>query len=254
MKAAALILALLTAAGISADDTSTAIFAPSFKTLKVQIADDFFAPPVLLLGDDRLQLVVSFDEIADDSRYLRYSIEHMTPTWQPSSLLPGEYASGFNEAQVTDFAFSQNTFRHYVNYRIVLPSKELRPLLSGNYLLKVWDEDDPSEILLQARFAESENIGTISASYSNITDRGSDGPYQQVSFTYNPGEFEIRDPFQDIQALVVQNSDPSTAVFVKPLRLQGKPLSMSISRNCSSVPATNGADSKPPAPTIQACI
>ncbi len=204
------------------DDTATRTLAPDFKTLKVQLTDDFFSPPVLLLGDDRVTLTVSFDELGDEHRYLRYGIEHCTPAWQPSNLVPSEYASGFDEARLEDYAYSQSTFRHYVNYRLTIPDAQLSPLLSGNSLLRVWDEDEPSEPLVQARFAVAENIGSISGSYSHITDRGADGPYQQLSFTYNPGDFEIRDPFADLQVIVIQNSDPSTAVTVKPLRTQGK--------------------------------
>lgn len=208
-----------TAAGA---DTATGIFAPCFRTLKVQVRDDFFAPPVIRLGDTRMPLIVSFDELGDEHRYLRYGLEHLTPEWAPSDLLPSEYASGFNEGRVEDYAYSQNTFRHYVNYRIAIPSQELSPLISGNYLVRVWDEENPDSTLLQARFSVSEGIGTIAGEASHITDRGQAGEYQQLSFTYSPGDFEVRDPFTDLQAIVVQNSDPYTAVSVKPLRVQGR--------------------------------
>lgn len=211
---------------IAADtaDTSTRILATGFHTLKVQVTDDFFAPTVLTLGDDRHPLIFSFDELADNSRYLRYSITHLDHRWQPSQLLPSEYAPGFNEAKVEDYAFSSNTFRHYVNYRITLPDEQMQPLLSGNYLLTVWDEDAPDEPVLRARFSVSEGLGTIDAQASHITDRGNDGPWQQVSFTYNPGTLGIADPFTDIHAVVVQNSDPRTTTEVRPLRREGSML------------------------------
>ena len=207
-----------------AEETASRIFAPTFRTMQLRNTVDFFAPPVWPLGDDRVTLNLTFDELGDDRRYLRYSIEHLTPDWKPSDLVPSEYASGFNEGTVEDFAFSQNTYRHYVNYRIVIPSEQLTPLISGNYLLRVWDEDEPSETLLQSRFCVSEQVGTIAAEATHITDRGSDGPYQQLNFTYKAGDFPLRDPFADIRVAVVQNSDPATAVWVKPLRVQGKEL------------------------------
>lgn len=217
-----LLLGILTpTAATAVTDTATGIFAPGFSTLKVQLDGDFLAPPVIRLGDSRMTLYVSFDELGDEHRYMRCSLEHLTPLWQPSGLLPSEYASGFNEAEVADYAYSQNTFRHYVNYRISIPSQELYPLISGNYLLRVWDEEEPDSTLLQARLCVSENVGTITGEASHITDRGSAGEFQQVSFTFSPGNFQLQDVFSDLQAIVVQNSDPSTAVSVKPLRMQG---------------------------------
>lgn len=206
------------------DDTASRILAPDFRTMQLRNTADFFAPPVWPLGDDRVTINLTFDELGDDRRYLRYSFEHLTPDWRPSGLLPSEYASGFDEGRVEDFAFSQNTYRHYVNYRIVIPSKELRPLISGNYIVRVWDEDAPDEALLQSRFCVSEQVGTLTVDATHLTDRGSDGPFQQVSFTYNPGDLPIRDPFADLTAIVVQNNDPATAAMVKPMRVQGKEL------------------------------
>lgn len=224
MKLNTLLLAIVSPIVVWAEPAGlpTCVMHHGFKTLKVQIADDFFAPPVLRLGDDRLTLAMSFDELGDQHRYLRYSIEHLTPAWQPSGLIPNEYASGFDEARVEDYAYSQNTFRHYVNYRILIPSPELRPLLSGNYIVRVWDEQEPDSTLLQARFSVSEDIGTITAEASHITDRGSAGTLQQLSFTYDTGEFEVRDPLSELQAIVVQNSDPYTATVARPLRVQGR--------------------------------
>lgn len=196
--------------------------ASPFSSVKVQIADDFFAPLVLPLGDDRVRLSVNFDELGDDYRYLRYSITHLDPFGRPSSLLPSEYASGFNEARVDDYAFSRGVYRHYVNYNILFPSEDIAPLLSGRYRMNIFDEEDPDTPLLEADFAVQENIGSLTADLSHITDRGAAGEYQQLSFTFDPGNFEIRNPLTDITAIVVQNTDPASARVVTPLRLEGK--------------------------------
>ncbi|MDE6243731.1 MAG: DUF5103 domain-containing protein, partial [Muribaculaceae bacterium] len=77
-----------------AEETASRIFAPTFRTMQLRNTVDFFAPPVWPLGDDRVTLNLTFDELGDYRRYLRYSIEHLTPDWKPSDLVPSEYASG----------------------------------------------------------------------------------------------------------------------------------------------------------------
>ena len=49
-------------------DTETKIFYPDFKTLKIQVADDFLAPPIIHLNSNE-QITITFDEISDDEIY-----------------------------------------------------------------------------------------------------------------------------------------------------------------------------------------
>lgn len=214
---------LLEAFALAGAHTLTSPLSPQVGSLKVQMEEDFFAPPVLRLHDPRVRLAVDFDLLEESHRYLRASLEHLTPEGEPSPLAPSEYASGFNEVSLEDYAYSQNTFRHYVNYRLLLPCPGLEPLVSGLYLLRVYDEAAPDSALVQVRFAVSEDAGSIAASCSHITDRGSAGGEQQLSFVYDPGQLQLRDPFADVTALVIQNSDPSRRM-VKPLRLEGRRL------------------------------
>ena len=133
-------------------DTATQIFDTSFATLKVQKANNFYAPPIINLNNGE-QIIISFDELADDVRYMQYHLIHCNSDWQPSQLVDSEFIDGFNIANIEDYAFSSNTFIHYVNYRIVIPNEDIQPTISGNYLLQVFPENEPENIILQARFS-----------------------------------------------------------------------------------------------------
>lgn len=207
------------------EDTRQRIFSPLFHTLKVENPDDFLAQPTITLGgDDRI--TVSFDEFTTDRSYLCYSLYHCDADWQSSRLLEQEYVEGFNKADVEDFGFSRTTFQQYVNYRITVPSKGMAPLVSGNYLLKVYPEDDPEETLLQARFSVNEAMVPIKAEATIHTDRGSDGKFQQLDIELDTGALRDVDPFSEIIVAVEQNSDPLTRVMTtRPFRTeQGKVL------------------------------
>lgn len=202
-------------------DTATAVFDPAFRSLQVQSSNGFMAQPVVRLGtDDRV--VITFDEIGDDFSQLQYSLVHCNADWQPSRLLESEYVESFNIADVDDYAFSSNTFIHYVNYRIEVPNDQMQPLVSGNYLLRIYDRDEPSETLLQARFAVSEDAVALAGSASGRTDRGFNSSWQQLEFEVKTPNFDIANPFQDLAVTVTQNNTPWTLRTVRqPMRVEG---------------------------------
>lgn len=219
-------LALLAAVSLSvpagALDTAPGIFDPTFRTLKIQRSDNFFLPPVISLRGDEA-LTVNFDRLGEDRDFLRYRLLHCNADWQPSGLVESEYLSGFNDLAIEDYAFSQNTFVHFINYRIELPAEGLRPLVSGNYLLQVYDEQDPGETLLQARFCVSEETVEIMAQADSQTDRGLNVEFQQLDVILDTGQTAIRNPYSDITLTVEQNAVPGTdAVVIRnPQRVQG---------------------------------
>lgn len=204
---------------IAAVNTDTRIFNPNFRTLKVQVEDDFLAPPIIELGSGKT-IQISFDEITTDVSYLRYRLIHCNADWQPSALLESEYIDGFNLANIEDYAFSTNTFTHYINYQISIPNQEMQPLVSGNYLLQVFPEDNDEDIILQARFSIADNIAPIDGSASNITDRGSCDKWQQLNFTVDTRRANIQNPFTDLIATIQQNSISSPVhILTNPSRI-----------------------------------
>lgn len=202
-------------------DTETKIFYPDFKTLKIQVADDFLAPPIIHLNSNE-QITITFDEIFDDVRYMQYRLIHCNADWQPSQLLDSEIVDGFNIANVNDYAFSSNTFIHYVNYLITIPNQDIKPLVSGNFLLQVFPENDPDDIILQARFCIDEAKVKISGETTSRTDLGYNDIYQQVNFKIDQKNYTIRDPYNDIIAVVEQNGrNDNKAIIAHPQRVLG---------------------------------
>ncbi len=205
-------------------DTRTRIADPRFRTLQTTNADNFMGMPVVRLGSED-RMLISFDELGDDISYLQYRLLHCNSDWTRSSLVESEYLDGFNVADITDYAFSSNTYVHYVNYRIEVPNADMRPLKSGNYLLQVFPQDNPEELVLQTRFCVSENTVAVAGEATSRTDRGLNTEWQQVNLTVNPGEFQIRSPFTDIVLIVSQNGHPDrTRTLTHPQQIKGRTL------------------------------
>ena len=132
--AALCLLWLFVAGRAEVTDTSQAIFDPAFRSLKVTLDANEFAPPVITLGDPLSRLTVSFDELSDERRFMRYELIHCDALWQPEGLVASEFLDGFNEGLIEDFDYSQATLVPYVHYRLSIPDEKVSPLISGNYL------------------------------------------------------------------------------------------------------------------------
>lgn len=200
----------------------TRIFHPAFHSLQIHPETDDMAPAIIRLGSDD-RLTVSFDELAEERRQMRYELLHCTSTWQPDRLVASEYLrSGFNEGIVDDYAYSRATTVHYVNYRITVPNAEMEPTLSGNYLLRVYDESDPDETLLTARFCVVEPLARIKADVTSRTDIDRDRNHQQLSVAVDVRNAAVNSPATDLRVVVTQNSrTDNTVTLTAPTSLAG---------------------------------
>lgn len=218
---AALALVVALAMPAAAQPMRTEIMDGSVRTLRVAPEHNIYFPPVLVLGsDDRLR--VEFDGLGDDVRYLRYSLTHCNADWQPSALLESEYTDGFNYADIEDCEFSATTFTHYVHYRFSVPNEQMGILRSGNYVVRVYERDDPERTLLQARFCVCENLAMVSGTVTTGTDIDYNDTHQQISVVARPRQGVVRDPYNDLKLYVNQNSRLDNEVVVtKPLLVSG---------------------------------
>ncbi|MBR1543435.1 MAG: DUF5103 domain-containing protein [Muribaculaceae bacterium] len=215
-------LSLLTAGYAAAQDMRPHIFSSSVKSLKLSLEHNPYAPPILILGGEE-RLNVNFDYLDYDVHYLRYSVVHCNADWTESVLMESEYVDGFNYADIDDYEQSVTTFTHYYNYNFTLPNDNFRITKSGNYLLKVYEQDDPDKILFQTRFVVCENSVSVRAAVTSRTDFDYNSEHQQVSFeVIGKTRGQIRDPYGELTAVVTQNSRTDNQVVVtRPMMVAG---------------------------------
>ncbi len=205
-------------------DTMTGIFDENLRTLQVQLDGDPFAEPIALMNSDE-RIYIAFDRLAEDREFLRYSLTHCNANWQPSGLVDSEFLDGFNEGTIENYDFSQATTVHYVHYWMTLPNEDVAPKISGNYLLKIYSEDDPDIILAQARIMFSEETALTIAQASPQTDIDYNKSHQQLTISVDVDRAMIDDPFNDILIVVGQNGRLDSQVSLRqPLRMNGATL------------------------------
>lgn len=204
-------------------DTMTGIFNERIKTVQVLGAGgDIFAPPVVTLGTGDA-LDVEFDHLSDDRVYLRFRVLRCDADWRPSTIAEAEYLDGFNESSVENYDFSRGTTVHYVHYGFQFPNADIRPRMSGNYLIQVFPEDNPDDVWFQTRVMISEQSASISASVTSRTDVDYNDGHQQLSVSVDVERADVSDPFNDMVVVIQQNGRADSEVALhRPLRMSGR--------------------------------
>lgn len=187
---------------------------------------DLTYPIIELNGTDRLEL--SFDELTDRVGNYYYTLEHCDADWLRSGIPPGEYMSGFPENPLNDYSLSFNTTTNYIHYKLILPNEETGMLISGNYILRIFEDYDRENTVLTKRFAVAEPLVSIEGRAA----RPSQDPYRneghQVTFEVNLGSVRVNDPYSEIRVVIQQNNRWNMAIQnLKPLFNRGNILDYS---------------------------
>jgi len=194
-------------------------------TISVNKQGDWLQLPVIDINSDEY-IELSFDRMGDNStNRLRYKVIHCNADWTQSSLSDIEYIDGFNDNSVDDYALSVNTTFEYTNFKLALPNNDMGFKLSGNYVVRVYEEDNTDNILLDACFSVMEPQIAISANITSNTLIDANREHQQVSFVINHQGMNIRDPFSDLKVFVRQNNRlDNQKRLVKPTYVQASKL------------------------------
>lgn len=116
-------------------------------------------PAIYLNSGDTVK--ISFDDLSSKApRNLMYKLIHCDENWNDEALFPADYLDGFNEQNLYHSGFSNNTTIRYVHYDIQIPNNNVKPKISGNYQLIVYNANNQEE-LLKVGFMIVENTASI---------------------------------------------------------------------------------------------
>ncbi len=167
--------------------------------------------PIMTLSSGELTL--TFDDLEEESRYLKYTLIHCTHDWKPSDMNQIEYLDGFMEDEISHYDYSFNTTVHYMQYSLTIPNDNMRPTKSGNYILFVYD-DTPDHPILTRRFMirEDEQAG-VSGAVNTSSDVSKRLTHQEVDFSVATGAYIVRNPALNLHATIQQNDRWDNAIM-----------------------------------------
>lgn len=179
------------------------------KTLLCHKIQDELSLPLLNLNAED-QLLVSFDDLDADIKDYYYTIIHCNSDWTASDLMQSEYISGFTDEPITDYEFSFNTLQQYTHYSFSFPTEEMKALLSGNYVFKIFEEG--GKTVAYKRFMILETKVTIEAQVRRATLAEDRKTKHEIDFTIKHPNLVVADPFSDIKVTIKQNNKEDNAI------------------------------------------
>lgn len=191
---------------ISADFSNENItYSPLIKTVQLYKQGFEMSSPIIQLNSTE-RLSLDFDDLDIQSKAYKYTFRHCEADWAASTeLRPMEYINGYTEENIRDFQYSINTMVRYVHYSATVPSPDMSPRISGNYLLIVYI-DDPAEPVFTRRFMVVEVSpvaveGTVQQG-SKTDDHLSK---QQIDFVIRLNGFRVLDLKRELKVVIQQD-------------------------------------------------
>jgi hypothetical protein len=200
------------------------VFRPEIKSVEFYNTKKNPSFPLIRLNSGE-QLELAFDDLKGSSSTYYYTIEHCDDNWNSSNLSPVEYLQSFTEDQIRDYNYSSSTLQKYTHYDIKFPNDNIKPKLSGNYILKVYEDNDPSKMVLTQRFYVLDSKVSIMAEVVPSSDNASRQTNQKINFQISYGALRVQNPGYDIRTFIMQNARSETGqVSNQPSNIRGTSL------------------------------
>ena len=197
-------------------------FNRQIKTVLCHNTIDELSLPIINLNSAE-QLLISFDDLDTDIKDYYFTIIHCKSDWTASDLMQSEYIDGFTDEPITNYEFSFNTLQKYSHYSFNFPTEELKPLLSGNYVFKIYEQG--GETIAFKRFMVLETMLTIKAEVRRATLVDDRKTKHEIDFIIKHPNITIADPFSDIKVTIKQNNRGDNAITdLKPLFVKNNEL------------------------------
>lgn len=168
--------------------------------------DDQF--PIVKLGEP---IYLEFDDLSAREADYYYKITLCNYDWTPSTLLKSQYLSGVDNQRIIDYENSYNTLQAYSNYRLSIPNQNVRPTVSGNYMLEIYN--DSYELVFSRKFIIYQDLVSVAATVKRSRDFNYINEKQVVQFNIRASGIQLVNPKREVKVAILQNNYWPTAIY-----------------------------------------
>ena len=169
-------------------------------------------PVLSLQGGSALQL--EFDDLDGDVKNYFFTYQLCNADWTPVQLSTFDYIRGFAQNRISNYRYSSISLTRYTHYIAAFPNRDTGPSVSGNYLVKVFLDNDTSKTVLTKRFLVVSNAVSIAAELLQPLNPQISGTFQKISFTVNTRALDMPNPFQQLKVVLMQNDRWDNAIYL----------------------------------------
>lgn len=181
------------------------VYDPQIASVQMQVGNAQLTHPIVELGANMGSLLIEFDQFGEDPLNYTYTLVHCDHNWKPSELTDFEYIDGFVENRLLDYKTSTNTISSYYHYSLSLPNREIRWTKSGNYLLKIYADEDEKRLVITRRFMVVEPKWRLQIANVPVAMVDKRDTYQELDFSVDHTGMRVPNPQQDVHAYILQN-------------------------------------------------
>lgn len=197
-------------------------YRPNIHSVKLFKYADIYGYPIISLNSGD-QLELHFDDFDADVKNYYYTFQLCNADWEPANLPGFDYIQGFQTTRISTYRYSSVSFTKYTHYQAILPQRSSAPTKSGNYLLKVFLDNDTSDLYFTKRFLVIDNKVSVAVQIKQPFSSQSAFGYQRVQIVVNTATAKINNLSpQDLKVVVLQNNIwPSAAFLNRPTIYRG---------------------------------
>ncbi len=183
------------------------------RTVKLfRSGDQTSFPSISLNSNESLQLI--FDDLDTRIKNYYFTYQLYNADWTPSILSPFEYIRGFQNTRITTYRNSAQAQVQYVHYQATIPDRSSTPTKAGNYLLKVFLDNDTSKLVFTRRFVVVNNLSSISVQVQQPFNARFFRSFQKLNIGVQTDKrVQVLSP-GDLKVVILQNNNWETALFI----------------------------------------
>lgn len=168
--------------------------------------------PIFRLGDG---FEFQFDDLYGTEANYFYTITHCDYDWKPSQLAKNEYINGFDDQRIQDYTNSLTTLQLYSHYRISFPNRLTQFRVSGNYIIKILNDD--KEVVFSRKFILYEDLVSVPMQVKRPRTLAVINQKQNIEFSIKSSTINFQSPLQNVKVLLMQNGRFDNAITnIKP--------------------------------------
>ena len=186
-------------------------FSSKIRSVKLFRSGDPVSYPMITLNSNE-QLELHFDDLDGDVKFYYYSLQLCNTDWRPANLSPFDYWRGFITNRIGTYRVSNLVQTRYTHYQAVLPERNSGPTRGGNYLLRVFLNDDTNRVVFTRRVLVVNKKVSVAGSVLQAFRGDYFQTHQRIQASVNTtgAQLQTFSP-QDLKLTLLQNYDWYTA-------------------------------------------